>query len=226
MTEDEARALARLNAARWLAPYRPGLAQALVAEGAVARLAPGQWAQAEGDEETGLMVVIEGALDLYCQAPGDREVRVGHAGPGAALGQAMRFGGGPRLVTAVCAEPSLLLRISDAGLARIAHARPDIWQAVAAVVYLQLRSALQMAAEAVALPPRARIAARLAALSRARVGPAVLTLSQQALAELTGLSRKTVNAVLADFERLGLVRRDYARIAILDLRGLERAADS
>ena len=159
-----------------------------------------------------------------CQAPGDREVRIGHIGPGAAIGQTMRFGGGPRLVTAVCAAPSLVLRVSDAGLARIARDRPQVWQAVAAVVYLQLRSALQMAAEALALPPRARIAARLVALSRARAAPAELALSQQALAELTGLSRKTVNAVLAEFQRQGLVRRDYARLDILDLRGLERVA--
>jgi len=138
----------------------------------------------------------------------------------------MRFGGGPRLATAVCAEPSLVLRISDAGLMRIARARPDVWQAVAAVVYRQLRGAMQMAADVVALPPRQRIAARLAAYARARRPPAVLSLSQQALAELTGLSRKTVNLVLGDLERLGLVRRDYARIEILDLRGLDRIADS
>ena len=136
MTDDEARALALLDSVRWLAPYGPDLARALVAQGALARLGAGRWAQAEGDEETGLLVVVEGALDLYCQAPGDREVRIGHIGPGAAIGQTMRFGGGPRLVTAVCAAPSLVLRVSDAGLARIARDRPQVWQAVAAVVYL------------------------------------------------------------------------------------------
>lgn len=226
MTSDEMTALALLREARWLTPYPAGLAEALLAEGRLSRLAAGQWAQAEGDEETGLTVVIEGAVDLYCQAPGDREVRIGHAGPGAAVGQAMRFGGGPRLATAVCAEPSLVLRISDAGLMRIARDRPDVWQAVAAVVYRQLRGAMQMAADVVALPPRQRIAARLASYARARRPPAVLSLSQQALAELTGLSRKTVNLVLGDLQRQGLLRRDYARIEILDLRGLDRIADS
>ena len=226
MTDDEARALALLDSVRWLAPYGPDLARALVAQGSVARLAAGRWAQAEGDEETGLLVVVEGALDLYCQAPGDREVRIGHIGPGAAIGQTMRFGGGPRLVTAVCAAPSLVLRVSDAGLTRIARDRPQVWQAVAAVVYLQLRSALQMAAEALALPPRARIAARLVALSRARAVPAELALSQQALAEMVGLSRKTVNGLLLEFAREGLIDLDYGGLAVLDLRRLERVAES
>lgn len=225
MSDDRERALARLHAARWLEAYEPGLAEALVAEGALSRLRTGQWAQAEGDEETGLMVVIDGAVDLFCQAPGDREVRISHAGAGAALGQAMRFGGGPRLVTAVCAEPSLLLRVSDAGLERIARLRPDVWRAVASVVYLQLRNALQMAAELAALPPRQRLASRLLMLARGRPTPTVLNVSQQALAEMIGLTRKTVNGHLAVLQREGAVRLDYGRLWVEDVRRLQAVAD-
>ncbi|MDP1600645.1 Crp/Fnr family transcriptional regulator [Phenylobacterium sp.] len=226
MSEDRDQALRLLGVARWLEAYPPGLAEALVAEGALSRLRAGQWAQAEGDEETGLMVVIEGAVDLFCQAPGDREVRISHAGAGAALGQTMRFGGGPRLVTAVCAEPSLLLRVSDAGLERIARLRPDIWRAVATLVYFQLRNALQMAAEVAALPPRQRLASRLLMLARGREAPVVLNVSQQGLAEMIGLTRKTVNGHLAGLQREGAVRLDYARIWIEDARRLQVVADS
>lgn len=226
MSEDRDQALKLLGVARWLEAYPPGLAEALVAEGALSRLRAGQWAQAEGDEETGLMVVIEGAVDLFCQAPGDREVRISHAGAGAALGQAMRFGGGPRLVTAVCAEPSLLLRVSDAGLERIARGRPDIWRAVATLVYFQLRNALQMAAEVAALPPRQRLASRLLMLARGRDAPAVLNINQQGLAEMIGLTRKTVNGHLAALQREGAVRLDYGRIWIEDVRRLQTVADS
>lgn len=212
-----------LRASGWLAAYGEAMAEALLAEGALRRLPAGRWAHGEGDEQTGVLAVIEGALDLYCQAPGDREVRIGHVGAGGALGQTMSFGGGPRLVTAVCAEPSLVLQVSDAGLERIARTRPDVWRAVATLVYLQLRNALQMAADAVALPPRQRLASRLLALSRNRRGPS-LHISQQALAEMTGLSRKTANGYLAQFQRQGLVSLDYARITVLDPSRLERIA--
>lgn len=223
MADDRQAALDVLRASGWLAPYGEPLTLALLAEGALRRLPAGRWAHGEGDEQTGVLAVIEGALDLYCQAPGDREVRIGHVGAGGALGQTMSFGGGPRLVTAVCAEPSLILRVSDAGLERIARTRPDVWRAVATLVYLQLRNALQMAADAVALPPRQRLASRLLALSRNRRDRA-LHLSQQALAEMTGLSRKTANAYLAQFQRQGLVSLDYARITVLDPARLERVA--
>ncbi|CAN7184816.1 Crp/Fnr family transcriptional regulator [Phenylobacterium sp. LjRoot164] len=226
MTDDRRLALEVLHAAGWLAPYGPGLADALLAEGQLARLGAGRWAQAEGDEETGLLVVIEGAVDLYCQAPGDREVRFSQAGPGGALGQSVAFGGGPRIVTAVCAQPSLLLRVSDAGLERIARTRPEIWRALAALVYLQLRGAVRQAAEAVALPPRQRLASRLLVLARSRRGPPRLALSQQALAEMVGLSRKTVNGLLVEFARERLIGLDYGAVEVLDLRRLERVAES
>ena len=64
MSDDRRLALDVLSAAGWLAPYGPALAEALLAEGQLARLAAGRWAQPEGDEETGLLAVIEGAVDL------------------------------------------------------------------------------------------------------------------------------------------------------------------
>ena len=226
MTDDRRKALEILAASSWLAPHGQALVQALVAEGQLARLAAGRWAQAEGDEAAGVLVVIEGAVDLYCQAPGDREVRFSLSGPGAALGQSVAFGGGPRIVTAVCAQDSLLLRVSDAGLERIARTRPEVWRALAALVYLQLRGTVRLVADALVLPPRQRLASRLAALARSRLGAPRLPLSQQALAEMVGLSRKTVNLLLAEFAREGLVALDYGALAVLDLRRLERVAES
>lgn len=213
-----------LRRAGWLIDRDPALPAALVAEGAVVRLDEGQWAQAEGADETGLLLVIEGAVQLYCQAPGDREVLVGHAGPGATLGQTLRFGGGPRLTTAICVAPSVLLKVSDRALSRIADTHPDIWRAVATLVYLQLRGALLTGAEAVALPPRQRTASRLALLARTSDGP--LKLRQEALAEMVGLTRKTVNGHLSEFRRQGLVRLGYREIEVLDAAGLRRVAES
>ncbi|MFN3521736.1 MAG: Crp/Fnr family transcriptional regulator [Phenylobacterium sp.] len=226
---DRDRAAEVLGRAAWLRGHDPDLVRALLAHGRLVRLEPGQWAQAEGDEDTGLLVVIEGGVQILCQAPGDREVLVGAGGVGLAIGQTMRFGGGPRLVTVLCAEPSLLLKVSDAALTRIAAERPEIWRAVAALVYLQLRGMLLVAAEAAALPPRQRLAARMLILARAfdQTGAeTTLRLGQQALAEMLGLTRKTVNGYLADFQRRGLVRLGYGRIELLDLGGLRRVAES
>lgn len=218
-----------LRRAAWLQGQAPELTEPLLAHGHLVRLGAGQWAQAEGDDDTGLLVVIDGAIHVLCQAPGDREVMVSFGGPGAALGQTMRFGGGPRLATVLCAEPSLLLKVSDSALGRIAADYPQVWRVVAALVFLQLRGALVMAAESVALPPRQRLASRLLLLTRTfdpSGASTTLRLAQQLLAEMVGLTRKTVNGYLADFQRRGLVRLGYGEIELLDPAGLRRIAES
>lgn len=226
---DRQRAADVLARAAWLTGHGAELAEAILTHGRLLRLQAGEWAQAEGDDDTGLLVVVEGGVQILCQAPGDREVLVSYGGPGVALGQSMRFGGGPRLATVLCTEPSLLLKLPDAALTRIGAERPEIWRAVAALVFRQLRGALQMAAEAVALPPRQRLASRLGLLART-IGRGEetprLRLGQHALAEMLGLTRKTVNGYLRAFERAGLVRLGYGEIELLDPPALRRIAES
>ena len=221
-------ALRVLRGVDWLKDYPPELAEALLANGRLVRLNPGEWAQAEGDERGGLFVVIDGLFHTYCEAPGDREVLIGHSEAGAVLGHATRFSGGPRIATAVSAEPSILLEVSEAALERIAGQHPEIWRAIAGFAYANMRNAVRMAAEVISLPPRQRLAARLltAAAHRQTAGPPIIRLNQQMLAEMVGLTRKTVNQHLAAFERDGLVRTGYGSITLCDLDRLRAVANA
>lgn len=222
------RILAVLRRAGWLSRGGDDLPAALLEAGRLVRLPPGAWSHGEGDLETGIVVVIDGAIQLFAEAPGDRQVLVGHVEQGGTIGQAARFGGGPRIVTAIAVVPSLLLIVSDAALTRLAAARAEIWRVVAGLAYAQMRVAVRTLAETLALPPRQRLAARLVALAGIKGGPPpiLLSIGQQALGELVGLTRKTVNGLLRDFAREGLVRLRYARLEVTDLRGLEAAANA
>lgn len=226
-TGDADNARTVLEQSGWLSPDAAVLASALIAHGRTARFTPGTWVHTEGDEETGLMIVVEGAVQLYCQAPGDREVLIGHAETGAAIGQAIRFGGGPRLVTAICVEPTVLLLVSDAGLDRIGRVHPEIWRALARLGYALLSTMVRVTAETVALPPLQRLASRLLLLSRrAPANQRVLRLSQSNLAELLGLTRKTVNLYLQKLAGEKLIEIGYGRIVLRDTAGLTRLANS
>ena len=219
-------ALAVLRRANWLKGYPAGLAERLLDEGRLVRFGAGEWAQSEGDDRSGLYVVIEGVLHTYCSAPGDRLVMIGLAEAGAVLGHATRFSGGPRLVTAVCVEPCVLLEISEAALERVAESQPDIWRAIADFTYSNMRSVLRLAADVLSLPPRQRLVARLLAAAVAG-GPAeypVVRISQELLGEMIGVTRKTVNLHLSGLEREGLLRLGYGRIEILDLERLRAVA--
>lgn len=223
------RLLARrvLDDAFWLTDSPAAMRDQLVAEGRLIRLNTGEWAQAEGDDRGGLFIVVKGALHTYCAATGDRVVMIGIVGPGAVLGHATPYSGGPRLVTAVCVEPSVLLEISVAALDRIAVPFPQIWRAIAGFAYAHTRGALRMAADVISLRPRQRIAARLLAMGEGEPArhTGLLHINQELLGEMIGLTRKTVNQHLSAFERAGLIQIGYGKITIRDAAGLQVIAE-
>jgi CRP/FNR family transcriptional regulator, cyclic AMP receptor protein len=230
-SDDRDAALRVLRTAAWLKDYPAALAESLLEEGALVRLDVGEWAQAEGDDRSGLFVVIEGVLQSYCAAPGGREVMIGLVEAGSVLGHATRFSGGPRLVTAVCVDPCVLLEVSEAAIDRVAERRPEIWRAIAGFAYENMRSAVRMAAEVISLRPRERIAARLIAAAggdhETWIGAApIIRINQELLGEMIGVTRKTVNVHLSEFEREGLIEVGYGRIKLCDLERLWVVANS
>lgn len=212
----------RLAAIPWFAALDPALRADLLSRGRWRRQAAGEWLYGEGDEDTGVVAVVEGTLHLHTQAPGDREVLISVMPAGGVLGQSIVFGGGPRLVTAICAAESLLFLLSDRALRQAASVHPGLWESLSALAYGQLRATIQGLMEFVALKPRQRMVARLLALSPS--GEPV-RISQSALAEIIGVSRNAVNGWLADLERAGSIARGYGRIEIIDRSGLRRSLE-
>jgi CRP/FNR family cyclic AMP-dependent transcriptional regulator len=219
---DDARRI--LEGAEWLAPDAHKLAPLLVDHGKLVRRPTGAWIYAEGDEDTGLLIVVDGAVDLFAHGLGEQRVRVGLVGPGVAGGQSVRFGGGPRLVTAVAATPCEILAVSDTALGRVAEQSPEIWRAVAKLLYGQLRRTLRFGVDMLSLPPAQRVAARLSDIAEVTAKLDALPLSQEALGEMTGLTRKTVNAVLRQLQADGVLMCNYRRIEIRDLNRLRDIA--
>jgi CRP/FNR family transcriptional regulator, cyclic AMP receptor protein len=221
-------ALAVLRSSEWLEHEPAALADALLAHGRLLHLKAGEWAQAEGDEHRGLVVVISGVVHVSCQASAQRTVLIGHCEAGAVLGHATRYSGGPRLVTAVCTEPSVVLAVPERGLEEVAAVWPTLWRALATSAYGYTRRTVRALAELISLPPRQRLASRLLLMAAVH-GPSptqVVRLSQQAIGEMIGVTRKTVNAHLAAFEREQLVKASYNHIILRDPQGLQRIADS
>lgn len=213
-------AFQRLSAIGWFAALPPDLRAALFEAGRLSRRGVGEWVQAEGDDETGVLAVVEGVLRVYVQAHGGREALISLLPAGGVIGQSVSFGGGPRIVTVTAATPSLVFTLSDRALRQVAAARPGLWEAVSTLVYAQLRSVSLGLAEMVALPPRDRLVSRVLAL--ASLGGGVIIASQADLAEMIGVTRKAVNGWLGELEVKGLVSRGYGRIEVLDRAGLER----
>lgn len=208
------RVLAR---SEWFVRLPAELRHALVDRARIETLARGQWIYGTGDALNGLYAVLEGSAHLLLAA-GEADMLIEIVPAGQVFGQAARFGGGPRLVTAIAGERSTLLHVPDHALGEIARARPDVWRSFTELLYGQLASALRLAADMIRLPPGPRVAARVAMLAREASG--VLPVTQTQLAEMTGLSRKTVNGHLRALQRAGILRLGYRGIRVLDAAGL------
>jgi CRP/FNR family transcriptional regulator, cyclic AMP receptor protein len=120
------------------------------------------------------------------------------------------------------------LVVCERGLEEVAALWPTLWRALAASAYSYTRRTVRALAELISLPPRQRLASRLLIMGAAPCGrdEPVVHLSQQAIGEMIGVTRKTVNAHLAAFERDQLIKASYNRIILRDIEGLRRVAES
>lgn len=220
-TPTKAGILAVLQQNGWFAALPAALKSALAEKGRVVEVARGQWVYGAGDEITGLYAVLRGSVDMMVSTIAGNDVLIDIAPAGRVFSQAL----GPRIVTALANEDSLLLFVPDHVLREIGRALPDTARHVTALLYSQLAGAAALSVNMIHLRPRARIAARLLFLASAEArNGATVQVTQHQLAELTGLSRKTVNAHLAAFARRGVVRPGYAGLELRDVAGLRRIA--
>jgi CRP/FNR family cyclic AMP-dependent transcriptional regulator len=212
--------LHRVATIPWFARQPAERRGALLREGRLSRRQTGEWMHGEGDEETGVLAVVDGSLKVYGQAPGGREALIGLLPAGTVIGQSAAFGGGPRIVTAITASPSLIFTLSDSALRRVGAVHPGLWEALGALVYGQLRLNVQAVAELVALKPRERLISRLAQLTAQ--GGGQIAIAQADLAEMIGVTRKAVNGWLGELEAAGLIARGYGVIRVLEPARMER----
>jgi CRP-like cAMP-binding protein len=212
---------ARLAAIPWFARLEPAVRDHLVASGRVVRRAAGDWLYGEGDEDTGLIAVLSGGLYMHAAGPATRAVLIGFLPEGSVIGQSIVFGGGPRLVTTICATPSELFVLSDRALRETAAAHDSLWPALSALIYDQLRASMRVVVEFIAMSPRERLISRLCAYAAA--GPRI-RIGQSALAETIGASRNAVNGWLGEMEAQKIVARGYRYIDVIDRDRLRKLA--
>lgn len=206
----------------WLARQPAPVAQALLAAGRVYRVEAGQLVYGLADFEAGLCAVVSGRLAVEGDAGGERSVLIDIVRGGAWLGQSAPEDGRPRPVIIRARSQCDLFLISDAALRKVGRTRADVWRSVADLVDQQLQTAVRMIARLLTASPAELIALRLVTLAEG--SPPSVIASQSDLGELTGLTRKAVNAHLSQMESAGLVTRAYGRVVLSDVAGLRRLA--
>jgi len=218
----------RLNAVlernHWFSRRPADLRRRLIAHAQVSTVEAGHWLYDAGDEARGLYGVLSGSVTTFMALDGGEDVPVNIAGPGSIFGYAAQVLGGHRVTTVVTREHTEVIFVPQHALAAIARDVPSLWLHFAEMATEQLVMMTKAFAEHLRLPPEARLASRLHAYASVwdkKDGVTTLPIRQDELAELTGLSRKTVNLILRDFEKDGLITSGYRAIHVLDVKRLQ-----
>jgi CRP/FNR family cyclic AMP-dependent transcriptional regulator len=220
----EASSIELFRLGEWFGAQSAAFQRALLAISRRTAYPAGTWMFGEEDDAGGIFAILSGSIRVYATPGGGAPVLFDLFRSGDWLGQTGLLPGGRRAITAVAADDSELLTASRIGIQRLVREHPHHWQPFMELARHQIQNLLRAHAEVLRLGPEARIAARLAGLSRRPHGDQ-LRLTQAELAEMVGLERKTVHRALAKFRKAGSVALRYGAIEVLDRQALARLAD-
>ena len=196
------------------------------------RLDTGEALFRHGEAGDSFALVGTGRFKLVAHASGGREILLGLRGPGELIGELAILDHGPRTADVVALEPATVGVGSAEALRHLLHQRPSVAMAIIQSLSARLREADDGRMAMATLAGHARVAVRLLELA-SRYGLAgsagteiALPLSQDEIADWTGLSRPAVARALAEFRRIGCVTTGRRRLVITDLVGLQSCVET
>lgn len=215
-----------LEAEQWFASLPAALRQKLLARVCLRELPPGQVLFHPGMPFDGIYCVVAGTLSLQLHTADGQRALLNLLGPGQWFGELGIFDRQPRTHEARSEQGAVVMHFEAATLFALLQEQPEWWQHFGLLLTRRTRSTLNFVVESQLLPAPARIARRLLALSRdhnLRWSGArrVLSIQQEQLGAMLGLSRKTVNQNLRQMQQQGLIQVQYGQVEILDVEGLE-----
>ncbi len=186
------------------------------------RYARGQVVFVQGDPGTSLYIVEQGRVKIVRASSEGRELVLTVMGPGDFFGELALLDGEQRSADAIAQEDCQLLLLPRDDFARFVRARAESALSLLAVLSRRLRSADQLAQDAVFLDVPTRLARVLLHSAEGQVestehGPrAACHVTQAELAGRIGTTRETINKWLGTYQRQGLIRCRRGQITILE----------
>jgi CRP/FNR family cyclic AMP-dependent transcriptional regulator len=168
-----------------------------------------------GDPANALHLIVAGRFAVAITTPLGETAMLAVRGAGDAFGElALVSGEAVRSATVAALEPAETRSVLRDDFARLRRDHPQVDAVIAAILAERVRRLSEQVTEAYYLPAEARVLRRLRDLAELYGG--AVPLPQEALAELAGTSRATVNRVLRDQQARGVVRLSRANIVVLE----------
>lgn len=210
----------------------PQVLDDVLALSATKRLADGDVLFLRGEPGTGLYGVLGGSVKLTVSSPTGKELMLGVMGPGEVFGEIALLDGGPRTANAVALGSTVVVVVPHRQFRAFLARRPELCLYFLDVLCERLRATNARLEDVAFLGMPARLAKVLLNFAAAEGGEGVQgttirrRLSQQALGQLVGSSRESVNKQLQAWRRAGWIDIERGRITVQRAADLERTARS
>ncbi|WP_020410796.1 Crp/Fnr family transcriptional regulator [Hahella ganghwensis] len=210
-----------LNTGIWFQNLPELLKNSLLQMSAIRPLASGEHLFERGDHPDGIYAVIQGALRVSGVREDGKEAILTFVEPPNWFGEIALFDGQLRTHTAIAEGPVTVLHAPQKKLHRLLEQKPEHWRDFGLLLCNKLRFAFLALEDTALFSASERLVRRLLMMSEGYgewTGKSrrVISLHQEQLGMMLGISRQTTNQILKNLESQGIIARSYGEIEILD----------
>ncbi|HYG90229.1 MAG TPA: Crp/Fnr family transcriptional regulator [Azospirillum sp.] len=186
----------------------------------------------KGDPGDSMMAVIRGRVKICSHSIDGKELVLSIVNKGGLFGEIALLDGEPRTADAVALEETDLLVLDRSALMPLLTGRPDVAFRIIGVLCKRLRQTSEHLEDTLFLEASSRFARALKRLADAFGRPAPegirldIKLSQQQLGCLVGVSRESINKLLNEWQRAGVIQMSSGYITLLNREALEDISES
>lgn len=211
----EAHEIAMLEREDWFGRLAPARRRQMLERATVQIVERGAHVYRQGDPPNGLFALLGGELRIVSYSSAGLEMVVMVVRPGLWFGELSIIDGKPRPHDVIATVRSRLARLSMPAIAVLTSAEPDLWRDIARLGCEHQRLNMRHSERVRTQPAIVRLAGFL--LGKAESTPdTVVPMTQEGLAEVVGVSRQRINALLRELAGQGLTRSVYGGVEVPD----------
>jgi len=184
----------------------------------------GQTIYAEGDPADSVWVVAHGRVEIFKYTSEGRPLAIENVLTGELFGTLCRLGGTGRTYpcTAVAAEPTEVLRISDKGFLDLYHRHPAMVVGVCSLCSQRLNAVQNLSCTSQE-PVERRLAMLIVQLHKKH--GVILPYTKRELAEQVGTTVETTIRIMSRFQKKGWVSSSRGKLQVNSLRAIQKLVE-
>lgn len=169
-----------------------------------------------GDKHNGIYAVLSGVVRISGVSNEGKEAVLSFIETPLWFGEVTLFDGGLRTHDVYAQTDVVLFYVPQRALEQLLNEQPQYWQEFGLLLAQKLRLMFTSMEDHALLSAEQKVCNRLLMLSEHTEHSTPLVLSQQQLADMTYLTRQTINQILQRLVELQAISLGYQRITILD----------